>query len=179
MDFSVSGPDIFWLVRALHCWVAPDPCRLIVSLDTVWKPGSVFRPEGAAVNSPGRQPREGDRAPRAVLLSPEGTVVAPGATVAPSGLKKTARLAFPGLTPRAIDARPFRAEEGQRTSETILPGGRVVRNPTVKRSIVADRYSSRCATAWPPKGRADHIGAGVAQPVQDAARRRAQGKRCD
>src|SRR6266542_4035327 len=134
MDFSVSGPDIFWLPRALHCWVAPDPCRLIVSLDTVWKPGSVFRPEGAAVNSPGRQPREGDRAPRAVLLSPEGTVVAPGATVAPSGLKKTARLAFPGLTPRAIDARPFRAEEGQRTSETILPGGRVVRNPTVKRS---------------------------------------------
>src|SRR6266498_6152537 len=26
---------------------------------------------------------------------------------------------FPGLTPRAIDGRPFRAEEGQRTNETI------------------------------------------------------------
>src|SRR5438270_1240042 len=102
-----------------------SPCE-IVSLDAVCQPGFVFRREGAFVNSPGCHPRVRDRPSYCFLLSPEGAAVTPGATVAPSGLKKkTASLAFPGLTPRAIGGRPFRAEESQRTSETILPGGGV------------------------------------------------------
>src|SRR5215831_19231514 len=68
-----------------------------------------FSPEGAAVNSPGRQPREQTGSQED---SPEGAAVSDGVWVsaALSGLGCCVHVRwFPGLAPRAIDDRPFGA----------------------------------------------------------------------
>src|SRR3954471_11401744 len=69
-----------------------------------------FRPEGACVNSPGREPRERDAS---ASLSPEGATVAPGGCCRPFRAQENnpRAVAYPGLTPRALDTRPFRAED--------------------------------------------------------------------
>ena len=70
-----------------------------------------FSPEGAAVNSPGRQPRDrvtwthggalkGRQKPDVITL-----------TAAPLGLLPEVPLSDPGRKPRAIDGRPFGAED--------------------------------------------------------------------
>src|SRR6266542_4081252 len=58
-------------------------------------------PEGAAVNSPGRQPR--DRRPEQHRPSPEGATVRKPGFCRPFRALREFDAADPGLTPRAID----------------------------------------------------------------------------
>jgi len=103
----------------------PDACGLVRSsrLLRVASQGLSSALKGRSSIARGVNPGNARRS--RFFLSPEGASVAPGGTAAPSGRKrKQGAVAFPGLTPRAIDGRPFRAEEGQRTSATISSGGR-------------------------------------------------------
>src|SRR6266542_3885712 len=89
---------------------------------------TVFRPEGAFVNSPGWQPREGDAC--WVLEPRRGDRRVEGFLPPLQGSRGGVGVPFPGLTPRAIDGRPFRAEEPQ----TDAPSGRKNANGPARRS---------------------------------------------
>lgn len=72
-----------------------------------------FSPEGAKVNSPGRQPW-GCLAKRSAEPRRGGSNVGFGVSAAPSGLAQNVELpVVPGLTPWAIDCRPFGAVRQQ------------------------------------------------------------------
>ena len=121
--------------------------RFTVGLRTTLPPGKIVSlvrwPSSALKGRPSiaRGVNPGNATAPCFLLRPEGAAVPPGATLAPSGLrKKRERLAFPGLTPRAIDERPFRAEDRpwlatrSKRDDLTRPQASGVRNSSVKRS---------------------------------------------
>ncbi len=92
-------------------WLMASACQSLSG-----KPG--LSPEGAAVNSPGRQPWV-ERGVSTTLRSPAGATDGNrwpvGPSVAPSGLSEEDHVAVsssPGLTPWAIHCRPFGAKTG-------------------------------------------------------------------
>src|SRR5260370_25885581 len=93
------------------------------------------RPSIARGVSPGYARRSG------FILSPAGATVAPRGYCRPfRAEEKKGAVALPGLTPRAIDERPFRAEDKPWLSSRSKRDDRtrwqasVVRNSSVKRS---------------------------------------------
>ena len=95
------------------------------------------RPSIARGVSPGNARRS------VFFLSPEGATVAPAGYGRPfRAEEETTRgtVAFPGLTPRAIDERPFRAEDRpwlatrSKRDDLTRPQASGVRNSSVKRS---------------------------------------------
>ena len=102
----------------------------------------LLAPKGRPVNSPGRQPQ----VTRGLFLtrSPEGaTVQRP--TVAPSGLRALFIARYPGLTPRAINGRPFGAT-------TDPPDDPAVETPDAPPLVPLRHSSSRRSRSRPTRG---------------------------